>query len=314
MNDEVWNFYKTFYSSQTVQQLLYRSYKRNHIEDKEKKSFDNCYSFIYYLEHAENFFKQSYHSPITIQPILSFYGLTQLLKAIILTVDPFYPASSTVLAHGVSTRKKKKQNYCFLKDEVKIQKNGLFSHLLQILFHMKHCPVDKISMKDLLIRIPELEESFFLHNKLNILIPLEKEKDDVFITNNMANQYHMSLKRLNEYLSHCNPSLELNEHHNQLYMKEKGTYWNQSPFLWNMKTNEWSLPHNRESLYYFPEILVHYLVLYNLSMIARYDTEWWYELNHHHDQLDLVFISEFLFLSNRKIPFLVMNYLKEYFI
>ena len=27
-----------------------------------------------------------------------------------------------------------------------------------------------------------------------------------------------------------------------------------------------------------PELISHYLVLYNLSMIARYETEWWSEL------------------------------------
>ena len=27
-----------------------------------------------------------------------------------------------------------------------------------------------------------------------------------------------------------------------------------------------------------PELLIHYLLLYNLSMISRYETDWWYDL------------------------------------
>ena len=30
--------------------------------------------------------------------------------------------------------------------------------------------------------------------------------------------------------------------------------------------------------YMLPELISHYLILYNLSMIARYETEWWSEL------------------------------------
>ncbi|MEH7537842.1 YaaC family protein, partial [Bacillus toyonensis] len=57
--------------------------------------------------------------------------ISQLFKACLLTIDPNYPESTTVLAHGVTTRKRKKQGYQFLEDEVKIQKNGLFTHVAE---------------------------------------------------------------------------------------------------------------------------------------------------------------------------------------
>ena len=54
-----------------------------------------------------------------------------------------------------------------------------------------------------------------------------------------------------------------------------------------------------------PEIAVHYLLLYNLSMICRYEAEWWGELLHTFDGGDLPFILQFLSITERKIPSLI---------
>lgn len=77
---------------------------------------------MYFLEHGKLYYHQAINAPMSIQPILLFYGLVHLIKACLLTIDPNYPNSTSVLAHGVSTRKLKKQQYLFFQDEVKIQK------------------------------------------------------------------------------------------------------------------------------------------------------------------------------------------------
>ena len=73
------------------------------------------------------FITSKLHLHLLIQPILLFYGFVHLIKACLLQQDPCYPENTSVFAHGVTTRKRKKQQYEFLKDEVKFQKNGLFS-------------------------------------------------------------------------------------------------------------------------------------------------------------------------------------------
>ena len=97
------------------------------------------------MEHAQIYYKQAADSPLLIQPILLFYGFVHLIKACLLTIDPNYPENTSVLAHGVSTRKRKKQQYEFLKDEVKFQKNGLFPCMLENMFNIKHLEGDKIN-------------------------------------------------------------------------------------------------------------------------------------------------------------------------
>ncbi len=45
----------------------------------------------------------------------------------------------------------------FLEDEVKVQKNGLFTHVAEQLFHMKHLEAEKFNMLELMGNIPELQ-------------------------------------------------------------------------------------------------------------------------------------------------------------
>lgn len=120
--------FSIFRSADVAQRFLLQCYKQQQREDAVQRSYTNCYPFLYYLEHGQNFYAAARQSPLSIKPVLLFYGMVQLIKACLLTVDPDYPESTSVLAHGVSTRKRKKQGYEFLDDEVKIQKNGLFTH------------------------------------------------------------------------------------------------------------------------------------------------------------------------------------------
>ncbi len=90
-------------------------------------AFKNSERFIFFIKHAESFYKQASLSPLEIKPILLFYGMSQLLKACLLTTDPSYPSHASVLAHGVTARKRKKQNYSFRDDEVKVQQWLMYS-------------------------------------------------------------------------------------------------------------------------------------------------------------------------------------------
>ncbi len=104
--------------------------------------------------------------------MLLFYGISQLFKACLLTIDPNYPESTTVLAHGVTTRKRKKQGYQFLEDEVKVQKNGLFTHVAEQLFHMKHLESEKFNMLDLMGIFRNYKTYFAIVNEVPLCIKL----------------------------------------------------------------------------------------------------------------------------------------------
>ncbi|MBM7663516.1 hypothetical protein JOC85_004392 [Bacillus mesophilus] len=312
----VWQSYTPFHSAANVQEYLFKVYKESNVEDPEKVSYQNCYPFIYYLDHGKSYYQLSQQAPTSIKPVLLFYGMTQLLKACLLSVDPNYPESTSVLAHGVSTRKRKKQSYDFLKDEVKIQKNGLFSHFSQKMFHVEHLDGEKIAMVSLLKRIPELNSLFeFSYGEL-VSIPLTKgEMNSYSMNSNILDFFHMTEERFTDFLTNKLKPLD-----KVTYQKNQGTLTfslkkdllnsiSCFPFYYHYEENSFYLSTDRDATTYCPEIMVHYLLLYNLSMISRYETEWWSELLQNSSTKDLPFIQQFIDTTTTKIPILLSDYL-----
>lgn len=217
-----WNRYLPFYSRAGIRRYLKSEYRRLNVPNPEKLAYDRHTSFCYHIEHAEAFYIQSNQSPTIIQPLLQFYGVSHLIKACLITKDPFYPSNTSQLAHGVSSRKKKKNNYSFLEDTVKIQKNGLFPTLSSLLFHVEHLENATYTMEELLLSL------------------------------------------------------------------ENGTH--------------------KDSL---NAIQCHFLLLYNLSMIARYETEWWGNCTMFKETEDYSIIRGFLHLSSHFAPQAILEYLNE---
>jgi hypothetical protein len=308
--------FSTFYSATYVQEYLYHCYQARDLQEVEKKSFENCYPFIYYLEHSQNYYNVAFNAPLAIKPMLLFYGMTQLLKACLLTIDCDYPHNTSVLAHGVSTRKRKKQSYDFLDDEVKIQKYGLFSHISQAMFHVEHLEGNKYSMYYLLSLIPELSSLFMEYQKQPTCFKISTSLNDTFqFPNSVLDQYHMSQERFCTYLREKTklPFEYIKKEKDYLifHLDQQIDFTLCFPITFHFYDQEYYFPFDREQINYFPEILSHYLLLYNLSMISRYETEWWYELLHTYASNDFPFISKFLSVSSEKIPYLLSNFLEN---
>ncbi|MDM5152835.1 YaaC family protein [Bacillus sp. DX1.1] len=316
-----WQQLSFFFSSQHVQRYLVHCYEKLPIENAEKKSFENCYPFIYYLEHGKSYYELCKTAPFSIQPMLQFYGMSQLLKACLLTVDPNYPESTTVLAHGVTTRKRKKQGYQFLEDEVKIQKNGLFTHVAERMFHMKHLETEKFTMLELTKKIAELKNLFQYSQKKQMLYKVDKVSEHhISFPPAILDRLHMTKERFIRHIEttckhlfiHYTPN-ELNK--SSLVFSTPIETWNplySTPFSYDCHTHTYYLPtthdvRNHKAL--LPELLTHYLLLYNLSMISRYETDWWYDLLGSYASEDYPFIYQFLAVSAQKIPYYISLFL-----
>ncbi|NSL52345.1 YaaC family protein [Calidifontibacillus erzurumensis] len=314
----IWNSLSIFYSSINAQKYLLHCYQKLGMEDAEKKSYENCYPFIYYLDHGKSYYQLANQAPFSIKPILLFYGMVQLLKACLLTVDPAYPESSTVLAHGVTTRKRKKRNYEFLKDEVKIQKNGLFPQLAIKMFHMKqNLDAEKYTMEFLLARIPELNHIFqTTFDKMQSYKIARLHDMEMHIPMDMLDHLHMTSDRFHTFLKQVLPiDFQIIENKNsekfQIQLSKPLNVNEVSPLQVNCFEQTIHIPIEKKQFFFFPEMMTHYLLLYNLSMIARYETEWWSELLYSFDSLDYPFIHQFLHVTAIKVPFLINDYLQQ---
>ncbi|MFC0190619.1 YaaC family protein [Fictibacillus aquaticus] len=315
MNDSIWEPYLPYLSSSNTQRYLSACYKKLNMENAESRSFDNCYAFIYYIEHAKKYYALAAKAPDELRPVLLFYGMTQLLKACLLTVDPDYPDSSSVLAHGVTTRKRKKRNYEFLHDEVRIQKSGLFNHFCEKMFHVKHIEGEKITMKNLLSFIPEISLFFKKMGICETLLQIPVNGGKLAVPYVVTDLLHLTDSRLLEFLTNASGwQLSLQEktkHHIIITLPQHFNPLHSYPFCSSLEGDVY-LPVERDlySLPKFNEIMIHYLVLYNLSMICRYDTEWWSDLFHTYSSSELPIIRQFLNVTSKKVPKLMGDYLQ----
>ncbi|WP_226671544.1 YaaC family protein [Metabacillus litoralis] len=312
METSIWERFLSYQSTQTIQKRLEKHYASNDFKNASGLSYDNSYRLIYFLKHGENFFTQANQAPHAIQPILLFYGFSQLLKACLIIKDPDYPSTSSVLAHGVSSRKRKKQQYQFIKDEVKIQRHGLFPHVAEKLFQIKHLDTEKYTMEMLLRQIAEMNEVFLFHQSKNVLKQVKIKNNNILIDEETALAFHMSQERLTEYLCEKYPGKLLKEDNHSLssISIKKGFQYNCLPFSFNLEKDTFHIPSSRDFLITIPELLVHYLLLYNLSMISRYETEWWYELLLGATSDDYPFILRYMEIAKRKVPYFIFNFLE----
>jgi hypothetical protein len=308
-----WTKFTTFQSTTWVQSYLRNCYENLNIESPEIKSFENCYPFIYYLEHGEKYYNLSHKSPTELKPVLLFYGMIQLIKACLLTVDPNYPESTSVLAHGATTRKRKKKDYHFLDDEIKIQKNGLFTHFANKLFSYKEFEGEKYKMSALFKRIPEMNEPFktCLNRPFSIKSTSNSDSECLYFSKEILDYLHMTSDRFSDFISsQGNITVKEVKSAIEVQSMEIINLFNPSPFFIE-QTGQVHLPIERNLYKAFPELMAHYLLLYNLSMICRYETEWWTDLFHTRPTNDYPLILNFLAITEHKIPYLIYEYLTK---
>ena len=303
--ENTWTPYLPFKSVHFTQKYLRSLYEERQIHEPLASSYKNGYSFSYYIKHGQTFFQQADMSPYEIKPLLLFYGAVQLLKAALLTVDEKYPQNAEVLAHGMSSRKRKSQNYDFNQDTVLIQRRGLFSYAAQQLFQLDLAGL-KFKMDDLLLRIPELKDLFHQLRSIQSFYFIIKGEDNSYeVSKDILDHLHMSASRFYDFIGEDFIPIKKRQSSNIGFKIVDSKLPSSIPFFQKDLNGHWYIPCLKKSFFNLPEILTHLILLYNLSMICRYETEWWCELFSEQASLDLPFIHAFIDLTSRKFPILM---------
>ncbi|WP_138419191.1 YaaC family protein [Aquibacillus sediminis] len=315
LQQQVLNFMNYLKSAHTSQKYLEHTYKKYDVVDPEKNSYQNSYRFLYYLQHGQHFYQTGNQANLIVQPILFFYGMVHLLKACLLTRRPDYPENTSMLAHGVSTRKRKKQQYEFLQDEVKLQHKGLFPYFTKHLCGVEKFPYEKVTMKQLLAAIPEVNSLFNLYSGESVLLPVaSKGSYTLSIPRKILDNYHMTENAFLTKLSSYQLTIAEKQLHKEtieLSVENELSPISKGPFFYHSAEETFYLPASREYFSTNHEIMNHYLLLYNLSMICRYETEWWGDLLHTLPTVDYPFIETFLQATSEKVPFLLGYFLYQ---
>lgn len=295
-------FYTYLNAQQNAQSFLYQCYSE--MDNAEAKSYQNCSTFMYLLDHSRRFYENGKKTDELVQPVLYFYGMVHLLKAYILTKRPDYPESTSLLAHGVTARKRKKKFYTFTDDEVKVQQHGMFPYFSEHLYSIKRIPFEKIRMETLFGLLPEMSDFFALQKQEKLTAVGSANSAQLQFPIELLDNYHLTetafIARIQNYLPTIKKiqsgklTLDIQlEHH---------VNCSNGPFFKHMDNGKLYFPAHRDSFFPISEVMIHYLLLFNLSMLCRYESEWWGDLFVSKADMDYPLIHHFLQITAQKIP------------
>jgi len=320
--ETVWSLFLRLENEPAAKRFLTERYREQGVEKAERAAFLSSQPFRYYLKLG----RETIHSIRTceplIQPLPAYYGMMHLMKALVLSRVPDYPQNTSVLRHGLSTRKRKKSLFRFRDEEVRVQKEGLFPLLLG-LFGIWGLAGEVLPLKELWGLIPELQETYqFLYGRTTLypIVCHDKGVTTPFsftVSETLLDALHLTpagwIRRLNEPRVAGNHTFILLSADNgrisfQLQSDDgkparpEGVH----PWFRTSLTNQTFVYSGENTVCgLLPELLVHYAILFALSMLCRYETPLWAEMNLEGTAEETALIRSFLFLVRVKTPLLV---------
>ncbi len=301
------------HSEENARTLLRKLYKQQLLVNNEKESYQKAPSLMYAFSSGIDFFKQAKQAPILTQPMLLFYACSHFIKGLLICMNHTYPSSTKQLAHGISSRKKKKKQYAFLHDEIRVQRHGLLPVAASSLFQTNIAAHKTYSMQHLLALIPEMQSIFSWHGKRYLEHVGFMHHSMFTFSENLLNNYHLPIQgmiqKIQPYISPVTKVESKKEEH--IVYVQNPLRKPSSPFFTDYETNKLYLPNRRSLFTMIDELLIHYMILYNLSMITRYEFEWWGELIATKSTSDYPIIQHFLYVTSEKLPAIIHAYIEN---
>lgn len=334
--DNAWKTFRYLETEPTSRKFLASCYEKLGQDHPDRLAFQQSTRFLYLWKQARHFYMTAEEAELSVQPLLLFYGCTHLLKGMLLTRDPAYPQNSRVLQHGVTTRKLKRSAYSFTEDEIRPQKEGFFAHLAH-LFGLSPLQ-DRYVVHELLTSIPDVSDAYAVLSDTQALwLRLDWDRTTAPITHADPAVESTVAKSIESWVSVCFPdkhdgSLAFSGETFSHYIRRLAPSREQAElFRWNNGTRkELLLPYvalgaleqhplfrlQDQNLYFWngpstslplPEWASHYLLLYLLSMLCRYETEWWGELTLSHGYAERFLVERFLEYHASAFPTIIMK-------
>jgi hypothetical protein len=319
---KLWDTFVYFENEQTSSEFLRGRYEALGLENSGRLVYQATPKFIFSIKQAREYYRAAEFCDILTKPLMLYYGMMALSKALITSRDPEYPSTTSVLRHGLSTRKLKKDNYQFADDEVRVQKDGIFQVVHRALSGPVFEDQHRFRMKDLLAVIPELLHPYQrLYGQARVS-PFETKEQEAHQTWHIPRSFVAScdktrdelLSLLQEHAGDAGRFFILDQADEDgvfaVGVEGRGNQEHHPLFLYDFSGR----PHLRfphEDGLLIPEVSVHYMIMFVLGMLCRYETERWGEMILTFASHDTFLINEFLNVSMRKFPNLILDELCE---
>jgi hypothetical protein len=302
---EIWSRLSYFESLHNAQQFLKGKFS---LPDKDLG--DVAKSLAYTMRTAREYYEAAGRVTTLTQPLLIFYGMTALSKAVFMTK---HGKKSPSKGHGLRKVEGWKGTLAELSAEV--TKDGTFPQ-----FHGCYSgkDLDKLtfSVKDFLSLVPEVKVEFeTVYHEKSKALKIQRRHNQVHVVDSELDQYG----DLSE-LIFAIPGMH------DVYIPEPVQLENKlvlfysyvnlgakDPSIRAISGDEYLvLPLSRSSeRVCIPEMSVHFMLMYLLGMLSRYQPTEWGEIIGGEKTGEIYIIQKFLDTTVRKFPNLTLNELRD---
>lgn len=314
--DELWNYLGYFENKHNCLEYLKSNHNINDVEERKKRAI----KLKYFIKQAREYYRSSLNVSTLTKPTLLYYGAVCLSEALILAKRG-YPDQTK--HHGLIDKGIGNDGINNLKDfKVKNVTKGTFSELYRtVVSDPSDYDIIKNnvwSLKELFSIVPEIRETYeetykeksqvlkvkrffekdeeYIKSKDDLLLNKPQDEIDKFISKIIGfSDFYLHPRKLND---------------NVLIAFKKPTAHGDIT-LKNIMGEEYLISGLEKDghVINLSEIPLHLVTLYSLSMLSRYQIDLWGEESLELEKADFYIIKEFLRISTRKFPNLVLNFI-----
>lgn len=300
---EIWSMLNYFESEHNVRQFLNRN-ETGHKDVPPNTIEEIAESLSSTTKAAREYYQAAEGVTILTRPLLLFYGMTALSKVLFMAIHRKKSPSSS---HGLE--RVKGWNGVFPELSVRVGKNGTFPQ-----FHGCYSKGSlygaEFSLKELLSLVPETKVAFeTVYDEKSRAVKVERSLRATYIIDSDIHKY----KDMKTLLCQI-PGFK--ERYGDQYAETGDRFalycWNhgiEDPVTRAVSGEEYFvLPLTKQArIYALPEMSTHFLIMYLLGMLARYQPKEWGEIIKGEKSGELYIIQNFLETTRRKFPNLILN-------
>lgn len=291
---EIWARLDFFESEHNAKEFLKDKFN---LPDRDLK--DTASSLAFTMKAAREYYDAAERVSLLTRPLLIFYGMTALSKALFISTRC---KKSPSKGHGLQTPKPK----ALEELSTRVKKDGTFPQFHSCYSKEKFYRM-KFRMKELLSIVPEVKVEFeTIYGEKSRALKVSKIRYGFRVFDSEIEKYGDLANNLKIFF----PEI----HHVQQFGNGVTIYHPHIPLTWTISGKYLVLPlRKRQRSLFIPELSTHFLIMYLLGMISRYHLKEWGRIVHGEESGDIYIIRKFLEATTRKFPNLILNKLRSRF-
>jgi hypothetical protein len=250
---------------------------------------------------ATNFQVAARTADISIQPLLSYYALLHWMKTVLYLHDLNYPPSSSVLQHGLSLRRSKRHTYRWPLEALHVYKEGVLQSYAELTGLTRPLPA-RFIVGDVVGSLPRICNTVggmyppFQHLYSFKGSRLSNSQSNGHVSRRIASNLGLTVE---EWLHVFSRNTERDSAWHALHATVSGSSPNgmlsiQLP----PRHHPWVIEHQNETFVYdsdpWPSWLLHFVILYTLSSLCRYNPTEWSDVLTWSNETDAVLVREYI--------------------